>query len=276
MQQAVQWGDDTVTDAEFEPEECWSMRRGAAHFVTKDSLEPVCSHVRRVGSAGSLCIPMLALGETIGLFYVSSDNADSLTERKQAIAHTLSEQTALAIANLRLQEKLREQSIRDPLTQLYNRRYLQETLDREFSRSRRNKQPVSVLILDLDYFKKFNDTHGHDAGDALLVHFARMLTNHVRREDIVCRYGGEEFVLVMPTTDRTNAMARAELLCEATRKLVVKMEHKSIGQVTVSIGVATYPDHGELPEEVISAADAALYEAKQGGRDRAVQAPAAA
>lgn len=272
LQKVAEWGETQTSETDFEPEECWGMRRGTAHYVTPEGTEPVCSHVQRVEAGGSLCIPMQALGETIGIFYVSSDNAATLGDRKRVIAHTLSEQTALAIANLRLQEKLRDQSIRDPLTQLYNRRYLQETLDREFSRSRRNKQPVSVLILDLDHFKKFNDTFGHDAGDSLLVHFAKLLSAHVRREDIVCRYGGEEFVLVMPTTDIENATARANLICEATRKMKVNLDGKNIGQVTVSIGYGTFPNHGDLPEQVISAADAALYQAKQGGRDRAVLA----
>ncbi len=178
--------------------------------------------------------------------------------------------SATALANLQLQKALKEQSIRDPLTKLFNRRYLEETMARECARARRNGKKLSVLIMDIDHFKTINDTHGHDAGDAVLVAFARLLSQKIRKEDIACRLGGEEFVLVLPDADLPLAKARAEEICEATRKMTVTFQTLAINNVTVSVGVCLYPDHGEVPEELLHHADLCLYKAKKEGRDRVV------
>lgn len=272
LERVTSWGDNHDTMAEFEPDQCWCMRRGTAHAVEKDGTNPVCDHIKQVAEGGSICLPMLAHGETIGMFFVAGNALDSLSQRRQTLVRTLSEQTSLAIANLRLQDKLRQQSVRDPLTQLFNRRYLQETLEREISRAKRNRLQLCVLVLDIDHFKKFNDTFGHDAGDALLTHFGRMLTANVRAEDIVCRYGGEEFVVVLPDTNAQNALARAKMLCALTRKLSIKMDKQTLGDITVSIGLAMYPDDGMTPEQLFTLADEALYRAKHNGRDQVVVA----
>lgn len=264
-------GDHDIANG-FEPQQCWALRRGTPHFVHNDNHDPMCMHTKTTPAGGSLCIPMQAHGEIIGMFYIGGLTADSLDVRKQAIARALSEQASLAIANLKLQQRLRQQSVRDPLTQLYNRRYLQETLDRELSRAKRNNQELCVLVIDVDHFKKFNDTYGHDAGDALLVNFANLLRTNVRTEDIVCRYGGEEFVVVLPFTNQENGLARANILCENTRKMVVKLEKQNIGKITISIGMSVFPTHAHLSEDLITRADEALYTAKQSGRNRVVLA----
>jgi diguanylate cyclase (GGDEF)-like protein len=188
------------------------------------------------------------------------------------MANMFAEQVGQSLANLRLREALRDQSIRDPLTGLYNRRYLEETLDREIRRAVRSEQLLGILMLDLDHFKKFNDTYGHDAGDTVLRDTAAFLTRCVRAEDIVCRFGGEEFVIILPLADIQTTQARAERIRSKLRELTILHQGKAVGLVTVSVGVAELPQHGMTPKTLLEAADAALYVAKREGRDRVVVA----
>jgi diguanylate cyclase (GGDEF)-like protein len=157
---------------------------------------------------------------------------------------------------------------------LYNRRYLTEMLDREIRRAVRAEQSLGILMLDLDHFKKFNDTYGHDAGDTVLREAASFLSKSIRIEDIVCRFGGEEFVVILPTADLNASHARAERICSKLRELTVLHQGQSLGTITVSVGVAALPQHGTSPKELLDAADAALYHAKTEGRDRVVVADA--
>lgn len=173
---------------------------------------------------------------------------------------------------LESEARLRELSIRDPLTGLYNRRYLDETLDRELSRVARKRLPLGVIMLDIDHFKQFNDTHSHAAGDALLQQVGRCLLASVRAGDIACRYGGEEFLLVLPEASLEVTSQRAEHVRRAGRRLHVEFQGTQLEAVTFSLGVAAFPLHGETGTAVLGAADAALYEAKRAGRDRAVVA----
>lgn len=168
-----------------------------------------------------------------------------------------------------LQAQLREQSIRDPLTGTYNRRYLDETLEREFKRAQRERKPLTVAIMDLDAFKSINDTYGHRAGDLALQHVAGYLSIHTRASDIVCRYGGEEFVIVMPGVDVEVARCRAEEWRRSIEDLVVNSPKGSF-HVTASIGVAVYPAHADSTEDLLRAADDALYIAKRIGKNRIV------
>lgn len=185
---------------------------------------------------------------------------------------TFAGQVGLSVANIRLREALRSQSIKDPLTGLYNRRYLTEMLDRETRRAVRAEQALGILMLDLDHFKKFNDTYGHDAGDSVLRETASFLSKSVRGEDVVCRFGREEFVVILPTADLNAAHARAERIRSKLRELTVLHQGQSLGMITVSVGVAVLPEHGTAPQELLDAADAALYRAKREGRDRVVNA----
>ena len=178
----------------------------------------------------------------------------------------------MSIANIRLREALRTQSVKDPLTGLYNRRYLEETLQREIRRAMRAQQSLGVLILDLDYFKKFNDTYGHEAGDAVLREAGGFFARSIRVEDTVCRFGGEEFVIILPTASVEAASARAECIRSKLREMTVHHQGQSLGMITVSVGAAAFPRHGSSPKELLAAADAALYEAKKRGRDRVEKA----
>lgn len=171
-------------------------------------------------------------------------------------------------------EALRDQAMHDPLTGLFNRRYFQEALEREVHRADRGRQPVSVLMLDLDHFKKFNDTYGHQAGDSLLKKVGAMLDARTRVEDIACRYGGEEFVLILPGARIDVAVRRANELRKAMRE--ASLEDNQLGPVTVSVGVAGFPEHGTRGEALLRAADEALYRAKHEGRDRVAVYGAAA
>jgi diguanylate cyclase (GGDEF)-like protein len=188
-----------------------------------------------------LCVPILGQGEAFGILHFQGMDARVIAESEISVAASLAEQVGLAVANIRLREALRAQSVRDPLTGLYNRRYLDETLEREIRRSARSDQPVSILMLDVDHFKRFNDTYGHDAGDMVLRDTGTLLTASIRSEDFACRFGGEEFVVVLPTATLEVAQARAERLRLRLHELALVHQGRPLGRVTTSIGVAEFP-----------------------------------
>jgi diguanylate cyclase (GGDEF)-like protein len=198
----------------------------------------------------------------------AEDPAEHFGRHLSAVA----ERFSFALANLRLREVLRTQSIRDPLTGLFNRRYLEESLERELRRAARNQQKLVLLAFDIDHFKGFNDTFGHPAGDALLRTLGNALNERTRGQDIACRVGGEEFVLLLADTSLDGAAARANLLRQQVSELVVQHAGQTLGRITVSVGISAFPTHGTTSEELLQAADQALYRAKSQGRDRAVVA----
>jgi diguanylate cyclase (GGDEF)-like protein len=168
-----------------------------------------------------------------------------------------------------LQVQLREQAIRDPLTGLYNRRYLQSTMDREMARCARDQAPLCVMLLDLDFFKRINDRHGHQAGDEVIVSMAKVLSSESRQQDVPCRYGGEEFMLLLPNMSLAAAQQRAEAWRRRFGEMRVECGEQRIG-TTVSIGIAEFPTHGRTAQGLIECADQAMYRAKSAGRDRVV------
>jgi diguanylate cyclase (GGDEF)-like protein len=223
-----------------------------------------------------LCVPMMAHGEALGVLNLTLPEPGPATETRQRLAMTVAEHIALSLANLKLHETLRSQSIRDPLTGLFNRRYMEESLEREMRRASRGRHPVGIIMLDLDHFKQFNDTFGHDAGDTVLREVGAILQRSIRGEDIACRYGGEEFTLILPEVSLLDAANRAEHLRETVRALNIQHRKQALGPVTVSLGVAIYPDHGPTGDAVLRAADAAMYQAKARGRDRVAINPGGA
>ena len=268
------WTDCQLPVPEFEPMACWALRTGHPHLVVAGDTTAPRAHAAGVKNT-YLCVPILAQGETLGiLHFQSTDEAPQLEASELSFKTTFAGQVGLSIANIRLREALRTQSVRDALTGLYNRRYLEEVLDREIRRAGRGAQSLGILMLDLDHFKHFNDTYGHDAGDAVLRETSAFLLKNVRAEDFVCRFGGEEFVVILPTADMDGSRARGERLRSNMRALTIMHQGKSLGMVTLSVGVATFPANGMSPKELMAAADAALYEAKRGGRDQvAVASP---
>jgi diguanylate cyclase (GGDEF)-like protein len=262
------WGEPTGSELVFGPDECWAIRSGRPHIFEKKHSGLACAHLRHPFPSMCLCIPMMAQGETLGLLYLSSRQRNGLSESKQELADNFAERLGLALANLKLREKLKNQSIRDPLTGLFNRRYLEESLERELYRATREQQGLGVILLDIDHFKQFNDTFGHDAGDTLLKELAMFLQGNIRQSDIACRYGGEEFVLIVPDASLDTIVDRAELLRQGVKHLHVQYHRESLGTISLSFGVACFPQNGKSASGLIEAADAALYEAKAQGRDR--------
>ncbi len=272
------WGQPVMGEPVFVPDDCWALRTGRLHVLNAERSRLVCRHLGEVPGGTALCVPMMAHGEALGILHLQSGPETSAfrTERAgdsaEQIAVTVAEHVALALANLRLRESLRTQSIRDPLTGLFNRRYMEESLDREFRRAERRGVPVGVIMLDIDHFTNFNNTFGHQAGDTLLHALGELLRTRVRAEDIACRYGGEEFVLIMPEASLDITSDRAEQLRLEARELRVQQHGQSLGTVTVSFGVAAFPENGPTADAVIRAADLALYRAKNAGRDRVARA----
>ena len=281
LERLASWGDIPSEEKLFALQDCWALRRGRLHWIGDTRNGLLCQHV--AGAAESilpyLCIPLIAHSETMGLLclqrlQVAPDvpNGGAALESKLQLAAALGEAISLALSNLKLRDTLRQQSIRDPLTGLYNRRFLEEYLVHERVRATRKNRPLSVIMLDIDHFKRFNDTFGHDAGDAILRRMGLLLQGHVRGSDIACRIGGEEFALLLPEVSLPIAYQRAENILDTVRRLQVKHRGQVLGAITVSLGVAAFPKHGETPEALIRAADRALYQAKEGGRNKLASA----
>ena len=261
------WGEVPAAQQIFAPEDCWAIRRGRVHPENGLQTELPCRHMAE-DTAGHVCAPLTANGETLGVLQLRglTTPRDSHT---RAMLSTVAERTALSLANLRLREGLLAQSIRDGLTGLYNRRYLEEAMQMEERRSQRSGQPFGILMLDLDLFKQLNDRHGHDAGDYVLREFAQVLQRETRSGDIACRYGGEEFTVILPGATREASLQRAQQLRKALADTRFVHLGQDLGEVTVSIGVAAFPNDGREWLAVLQQADQALYRAKEGGRDRA-------
>ena len=249
------------------------------HEYISGDTESVCLHVRNgLGELGALhvCVPLATQGEQHGLLHLRrapvalEDDAalDAENDRRQLI-RSAAEQISLAVANLKLQDHLRQQSLKDALTGLYNRRHMEDALDHEISRAHRAGKSCSVVMLDVDHFKKFNDTYGHQAGDALLRGLGAFLRSHVRGEDVPCRYGGEEFILILPGATTEGAARRAEQIRAGVEAdFRVPFDEGILPAVTISLGVASFPSRGGTAEALVKAADAALYASKHAGRNR--------
>lgn len=264
------WGDTAISEPVFAPDDCWALRRGQPVAVDFD--EPnatVCQHLTHEHAPiHAICLPLLAQGDIVGLLH--------LQWQKQALAPAASsaEQIAYrlgqAIANLQLRASLKLQTIIDPLTGLHNRRHLEESLLRDVARAERDGSSVAVLMIDVDHFKRYNDSHGHVLGDQVLRQVSSVLTGVCRKGDLAARYGGEEFTIVMAGAQESTAMARAELLRQRMVDTSIVTGGADIPAVTISVGVALYPQHGDSATAVVEAADQALYAAKQQGRNRVV------
>lgn len=266
----VRWGPlPVVVESAYPPDECWALRRGKPHRARKGESGLRCAHFGELDTS-TLCVPLLANGQVIGTLQVADDALD--IEQIERRALVVGEQVGMALSNLRLRETLRNQSIRDVLTGLYNRRYTDETLEREIHRASRDASTVCVLVMDVDFFKRFNDSFGHQAGDAVLTSLGTLLRKSARGSDVASRMGGEELAIVMPGAALPDAARRAEEIRAAIEKMDAMHDGRSIGPVTVSIGVAAYPEHGTTSVDLLRVADGALYRAKREGRNRVIVA----
>jgi diguanylate cyclase (GGDEF)-like protein len=278
--------------AELTPVSVWGeprLRPGSCAALAPESFPNptlvrfACAHLGGPLPAASLCVPLVAQGEAMGVLHVQATGPGSdlaagevgrQPEGHERLAQLVADQAALAVASLRRRQSLREQAIRDPLTNLFNRRHMEESLEREVRRAQRRQRPLGIILLDLDHFKRTNDTHGHEAGDALLRTVGHFLQTHIRGEDLACRYGGEEFLLILTDSSLEDTRRRAEDLREGIKALQVLHGGRPLGPVSASLGVAVFPEHGATAEAVVRAADTALYQAKADGRDRVSVGPA--
>lgn len=281
LEATVKWGQPPLNDAVFSPEECWALRSGRVHRVADPSTPLLCPHLSRLSSANSICAPLVASGETLGVLTVQggpyelgqpADLQQRLLATRQQLVETLAGHIALALANLRLRESLRAQSIRDPVSGLFNRRYLDETLPREIHRASRDARNLAIIMCDLDRFKSFNDSYGHAAGDTLLRSFGDLVARIVRAGDIACRYGGDEFVLILLDTSPDTAERRAELLLREFRRIVIQYGDMFLNPGALSLGVSAFPAHGTAAAALLRVADEALYRAKAEGGNRVAMA----
>ena len=277
LEAVATWGPHALDATRFPSGACWALRNGQTHVVEETTSGVTCQHLPTPVPSAYLCTPLSAQGKALGALFVATLSTGRriarLSEAKQRLAEAVAAQLGLGLANVELREILRIQSIHDSLTGLFNRRYMEETLEREIHRSRRGARPMSVLMLDVDSFKQQNDDFGHEGGDAVLRELGRLLKDSLRKEDIACRFGGEEFVLVLPDAALQDAARRAEQLREAVGRLSIAYQGRVIGPITVSVGVAAFPEHGHDARTLLQVADAALYQAKHDGRNRVSVAP---
>ncbi|MDR3476454.1 MAG: diguanylate cyclase [Gammaproteobacteria bacterium] len=276
LESELSWGNPKLTKKIMKPEDCWALRRGVTYQVNNAMHGVNCPHLIGVEDKSFFytCIPLFAQSDVLGLLYIEKPLKPPLltneTEEDDFVASALGEQIALGLSNIRLREILKTQSISDPLSGLYNRRYLEETFSREIRRAKSNKTEISVLMIDIDHFKQFNDQWGHDAGDIIIREFGELLHGFVHAGDMACRYGGEEFIVVLPETSSEKADNRAAVLHQLVSQLNLYYGSSLLSKFTISIGIATYPKHGLTIQEIITSADLALYKAKMQGRDMTV------
>lgn len=269
LEQVTTWGAGPAPHGTLSPEECWALRLGSPHCVPRMGTIR-CRHTHDDVDS-YVCMPVQGQGQILGLLHIAinvTTGAMRPTREVDKRLRALADRVGPALANLKLRDALREMALRDGLTGMYNRRYLEDALIRELHRAQRSGKPIAVMMIDIDHFKRFNDKYGHDAGDFVLGAVARAIMKCIRPSDIACRYGGEELVVVLPEADLECARDRAETLRQAIRDT----NHMHLGQTlpapSASFGVAVFPDNGTLPADLLRAADKALYRAKQAGRDR--------
>jgi diguanylate cyclase (GGDEF)-like protein len=280
LERVASWGEASLNEPSLALHDCWAMRRAQPHCVRDAGIDLPCGHnLQALGALPTLCVPLIAHGQILGSLHLqrltkiakASDGGIS-ADPSVLLAVMAAEDLSFALANMSLRESLREQSIRDPLTGLFNRRFFEEFLIREMARAERKTRQLSVIVLDIDHFKQVNDTFGHSAGDTVLRHVGPILQAHVRESDVACRIGGEEFLLLLAELTLPLAVQRAEDIRKALREMSLTFDDKALGPITASFGAAAYPDHGRTVEALFRAADEALLDAKRAGRDRVVSA----
>lgn len=270
LRQLAIWGDVSGLAPQVREKECWAIRQGRPHEFRHHDVDLRCKHVgASVGAC--ICVPLVVQGNAHGLISLNLPDVDDAAWIEQRrLLETLSESINLSLSNLALREMLRDQVIRDPLTRLYNRRYMEETLQREVRRAGRSQGSLGCAIVDLDYFKRINDQHGHDVGDVVLQSMAEALSGWFRTTDTVCRFGGEEFVVILPDPDPDATYTRFVSLQHLFAQRVFEAGEDSFSQCTFSVGIAVDAGGRLDAKQLLKCADEALYAAKAAGRNRVV------
>jgi diguanylate cyclase (GGDEF)-like protein len=267
---AATWNDPSALVDSFDMDACCGLRAGRLRWRRPGQSEIQCSHFSGTPPEDYACIPLAAQGDTLGFVYLSCPTKEiaDLASRRMSSVQEMVELASMAIAGLNLRSKLESQSIRDGLTNLFNRHFMEIALERELHRAARRHVPLAVMMLDVDHFKMFNDTYGHEAGDVVLRAVAQCFQQCVRSEDIVCRYGGEEFVIILPEISEELALVRANTIRSNVNGLRMKFKGEPLRPITISVGLAMYPDPAKDTADLLRKADHALYDAKHAGRDR--------
>jgi diguanylate cyclase (GGDEF)-like protein len=270
---AVSEGDTRILDG-FPLDACCGLRSGRLRWRKPGQSEVHCGHFLGISPESYLCIPLAAHGDTLGVLYIECPTPQAASEVDNHLEslQQLAEMASMSIASLNLRSRLEHQSIRDGLTNLFNRHFMEISLDREVRRAARNHTELAILMIDVDHFKKFNDSYGHEAGDSILREVAEIFRQSVRAEDIICRYGGEEFVIILPETSSALAIERAEAIRWSVSQMRVRFRTEALREITISVGVAICPGCGSTLEEILRSADRALYAAKHAGRNQIMMA----
>ncbi|MEM7777354.1 MAG: nitrate- and nitrite sensing domain-containing protein [Pseudomonadota bacterium] len=273
---ACAWNGDEL-HAQIRPDDCWALRRGQSYSFRTGEIQFACGHTKPHDGKPYSCLPIVAHGETVGLLHFSP--LEGVTEdvffSYSRLAQLVSEQISLAIANSRMRDQLHQQSIRDPLTGLFNRRHFIELLRSQIEACRRTEQTFCLISVDVDHFKRFNDIHGHDAGDMVLRAVGDSLERSCDANELPCRIGGEEFMILLPETTIDRAQDQAEIIRRSIERITVRYGEKALPRITASLGIAVYPDHGVMPQDLMKCADDALYASKASGRNQVTVAKTA-
>ena len=268
LKTVVQWGADQLMSPQFLADDCWALRTGQSYEVNGAGSQAGCQHFKSVAPGSYVCLPLIVHGETSGLLHLNTAAGDILTGELHRQMLSFGDVVKLSLSNLKLRESLIEQAMRDQLTGLFNRYYLVETLPREIKRAQRNNAPLSIAMLDIDHFKMFNDTQGHDAGDLILKELGALLRESLRAGDIACRYGGEEFLLLLPECDLSAALTLLQQICLKIKRKSFQFQNHTLPTVKMSAGISQLDHDLASQDTLIRAADEALYTAKRNGRDR--------
>ncbi len=279
LESVFAWGPLIKSGSPFPANTCPALN---GRQIVIDSLIPICARCARAEQPTNLeiaCVPLTTAEQQVGVLVLGhqavphnpSDESVTLADRRR-LASALADQASLGLTNVLLRDALREQAVRDPLTGLFNRRYLDEALPRERARARRDRTPIGLVLIDIDHFKKINDTYGHGAGDTVLRSIGALLRASVRTSDIACRYGGEEFLLVLPTATAEATHQRAELICATLKQVRLEYGGEALPPITVSAGITLLQPSDDGIDAALTRADNALYAAKAAGRDRIVLA----
>lgn len=266
------WGLKSSKSLSFPISKCMAFLSRNPYYLSGKGYIDSCEHLKNFVSENpsslNLCLPLTDQDGILGLLHIRDYSYSKTDKNPFLIPETLAIQLSLSISNIKKGDLLKDQAIRDPLTNLFNRRYLNETLPRELHYALRQSLPLAILMIDIDYFKKVNDTYGHETGDDVLKNIGLILQEYFRKSDIPCRFGGEEFILVLPGTSLNTAIQKAEQLRQAVTNLRLSFEDEIIKGLSISLGVASFPEHGHSTNGLIGAADQALYRAKELGRNR--------
>jgi diguanylate cyclase (GGDEF)-like protein/PAS domain S-box-containing protein len=259
-----QWGMPAISKTEIVNEDCWALRREKYYSLTETLTGPLCSHLGKPIPLSTICVPIMIQNHGSGLLHLqTAQDGIRLTENHLRLANNFAEQINLALSNLQLQEELHEQAIRDSLTGLFNRYYMEETLEKEIARCKRNEKTISIMMLDFDNFKELNTIFGHPKADEALTTFGGLLNTSIRASDIACRYGGDEFLVIMPETSSDVLLQRADAIRNKVKNIHFHSAPNTSVVLTVSIGLAIFPKNGTTSNTLLTAVDKALLKAKK-------------